>query len=608
MMATFPRTSRAVTFELSLPCDLEAVRPAVGAVRAFLTEQELHQDEITTCQLALVEACNNAIQYAGERGCGEPVEIKVICNGSKVELQVRDHTAGFSWPRKVALPEVDCERGRGLFLIQSLMQTVSYLRGDDGNSLVMSKSRLCQGYRHSMSPPGNLREANRRLAEREHVVTDMARELCVRTESLSAIFRCSAELGRTNDLKDFSQRLLNDLLHITSADWFILRVVSREPQRLEVFAISEPCPGLDALPVNDPAAAAAGAESRAARSRQEIRFDPDRPLDAADPLQPLARHSAGIVSPLFLRDRLVGTLAVGRELVDVGDFSPGEAEVVRTFAGFLAIQFVNAKWQEEQVHVRLVARELEIARNIQRALLPKSLPELPGFELAAFCQSARQVGGDLYDVLQVSDHSLLLMVADVMGKGIPAAMFAAILRSLVRVSPEWTRRPSELLSRMNRLLFDDLSEVDMFITAQLVSVDVKQRRLTAASAGHCPVLLASADTTRVQAVSPEGMPLGILPAASFTDETVALGNGCRLLLYTDGLTESRDPAGEFFGQPRLMRWLEQTVPRRMSAGGMKGELTAELAAFHASEPLRDDQTFLVLAETGGAVEPSPTSL
>src|SRR6185503_15833404 len=126
----------------------------------------------------------------------------------------------------------------------------------------------------------------------------------------------------------------------------------------------------------------------------------------------------------------------------------------------------------------------EIARNIQQSLLPKAFPALSGYELAGFCRSARQVGGDFYDVLPLGEDLVLLVVADVMGKGVPAALFAATLRTLVRTTAEWTQRPSELLARINRLMFDELSSVDMFITAQLVLVDTRQKQLTVAAAGH----------------------------------------------------------------------------------------------------------------------------
>ncbi|MBU6399063.1 MAG: SpoIIE family protein phosphatase [Verrucomicrobia bacterium] len=601
MTASFPKTARAVTFELALECNLDAVRSAVVAVRQFLAEQGLPEDELTACEIALVEACNNAIQYAPVHRHGEPVEIKAICNGAKLELQVTDHTPGFDWPEAAALPDPTCERGRGLFLIQTLMQPVRYFRGGTGNTLVMRRGRTRQGYHHSTLGPEGLAqttETAERLRDSERVITDMAKELCVRSESLSAIFRCSAELGRSNDLKEFSERLLNDLLHITSSDWFVLRLVSGSDTCLEVFAASEPfsVPLPPALHLDTPAANPGAVEWQAASQRREIRFDLEHPLAGADPLTSLGRNSSGLVCPLFLHDRLIGTLAVGRDLSDAERLSAREAEVVRTFAGFLAIQCVNAQLQEDHVNGRLIARELEIARNIQRALLPKSFPCVRGFSLCGFLQSARQVGGDLYDVLPVSDDALLLIVADVMGHGVPAAMFAAILRSLVRVLPEWTHQPSALLSKMNRMLYDDLSEVEMFITAQLAFVDIRQRVLTAASAGHCPLLLASASQPAVRTVSPEGMPLGILRNPAFTDETVPLGKGARLLLYTDGLTELRDGQGQCFGQQRLMRWLASAVARRLPADAMKTELAASLEQFQPLDPLPDDQTFLILAE------------
>ena len=314
-----------------------------------------------------------------------------------------------------------------------------------------------------------------------------------------------------------------------------------------------------------------------------------------DPLQRAKPDSLGLVHPFYFGDTLIGALTVGKTISRV-PFSAAQTNVVHTFADFLAIQIVNARFQEERVNNLLVSRDLQIAKNIQRSLLMKTVPQLPGFGLAGYCESARQVGGDFYDAVKLSDHALLLIIADVMGKGIPAAMFAAILRSLLRALPELTNQPSELLSRVNRLLFDELSEVDMFITAQLVYVDIRKRRLITASAGHCPLLLAVAGDAEVKMLSPEGMPLGILPDTPFTDETAELPRNCRVLLYTDGLTEARNARGDLFGQERLLEWLKETTTRPRKAEELKDELAAELAKFQANTSLKDDQTFLIMAE------------
>jgi serine phosphatase RsbU (regulator of sigma subunit)/anti-sigma regulatory factor (Ser/Thr protein kinase) len=585
----------AVTFRVSLACELQEVRPATLAVRTFLAEQGLNEDELIACELALVEACNNAVQYATEGGKAQPIDIQVVCHGSGVEMRVQDHTPGFDCPIKAELPHPESTRGRGIYVIQTLMDHVSYLRGVNENALCMSKARIQQEHRQTLMPPTTLEEANRRLEENKEVIRDMAKELCVRSERLSAIFRCSAELGKTNNLEDFAHRVLNDLLHIVAAERFLLRLVPKKESRLVPFACSILDHKTDPLIFSGSPEIGDSAEIQAAISRKEIWWDHHHPLSASDPLQSFCKDCFGVVRPICLGDTLVGTLVVGKNAAQQ-PFTAAQTTVIQTFTDLLAIQIVNARLQEEQLNSLMVARELEVARNIQRALLPKTLPQIRGFGLAGYCESARQVGGDFYDVIQLTDRSLLLIVADVMGKGVPAAMFAAILRRLVRGMPKWATQPSELLSRVNRLMIEELSEVDMFITAQLVYVDAEKRELTAASAGHCPALIVTNGQDQVQTISPEGMPLGILPTTTFKDEFVKLGDRCRVLLHTDGLPEARNAHGELFGQERVSQWLKQSLQRDQTAEQLKEDFAKELDKFQCHTSLSDDQTFLILAD------------
>jgi len=250
--------------------------------------------------------------------------------------------------------------------------------------------------------------------------------------------------------------------------------------------------------------------------------------------------------------------------------------------------------EKEELERHLLAHELQIARQIQQSLLPKTLPLLPGFGLAAFCRSARQVGGDYYEVLPLAKDCLLLVVADVMGKGVPAALFAATLRTLVRTISEMTKHPSELLSRMNRLMFEELSTVDMFIPVQAAVADPRHRRLVVANAGHCPLLITDGEGS-TKAISPEGVPLGILADASFAEETEPLEPSSCALLYTDGLTEARNAQGEPFGQVRLQNWLGATARQHRTADELKQSFLSELSQFQSLAAPQDDQTFLLLA-------------
>jgi serine phosphatase RsbU (regulator of sigma subunit)/anti-sigma regulatory factor (Ser/Thr protein kinase) len=575
---------------LALAHDLAEVRPIALQARQFIADHGWSEVEVNACELALVEACNNAIHHGGAATAAEPIEIEILCDDANVELRVFDHTAGFAWPDRVQLPEEASESGRGLFLITSLMEKATYYRSPGRNCLVMTRSRGASG-----KPALRLPDLGRvtQEAENELMIRDMVEELSSCYESMAAIFRYSSELVKNCRVADFSHQLLGDLLQITSADWFLLRL--RNASRLVATACSGQEDPLAPLDWSEPAGAEPSAEVAAVLNRQDVSFDAQKPLPPGDPLLALARRSQGFVHPFFFGDELIGTLTIGKALSSP-PFTAAQENVVHTFADFLAIQIVNARFQEELINNRLVSRELEIAKNIQRSLLPMELPQLSGFGIAGACESARQVGGDFYDAVRLSEHSLLLVIADVMGKGIPAAIFAAILRSLLRAMPELNHQPAALLSRVNHLLFAELSGVDMFITAALLHLDARDRRLVAASAGHCPVLVASEAQSQVQSLTPEGMPLGILPDTLFRDEVVELKPNSRILMFTDGLPDACNAHGESFGQHRLMNWLVRSVRTDRPAIRLKDELMAELATFQAGVSLTDDQTFLVIAE------------
>lgn len=572
--------SRPATLRFALPCNLSHVRNASQTVHQFLAEQGCGEEILTACDLALVEACNNAIQYAPESVRNRPVIVEAICNSGRLEIRITDHTRGFDWPEKIELPTPDSESGRGLFLIQSLMDSVLYLRGPGENTLVLRKT---------LSDEAPKSRSQQHL-ENDGLITGLLDEITSCYESLSAIFRYSVDPNHGKDLKKFAHRLLSDLAAVVGAEWFVFRS-ARDRSHIDVLTASESALDMGSIDYRAGSGDAPFLEAQAAIARKIVWFDENTATFAADPIR-LKPRARGLVYPVFVNDELSGTLAIGKNGKS-GCASPvfnhSQANTIASFAQFLAIQISNARAQETSAASRITARELEIAGSIQRSLLLKELPTLPGFELAAFCHSADQVGGDFYDVLKLSDHTALFVIADVMGKGVLAAMFAAILRAVLRATPELNREPAALLSRVNRLLFDELSEVDMFITAQLMFVDVKARKLIVGSAGHCPLLVA--DASGVKSLSPEGMPLGILPDTEFVSETVDLPEHCRVLLYTDGLTEATNAAGERFGQERLMEWLHHT---RGPASELQTNLTDRIAAFQSRSSLNDDQTFLII--------------
>jgi serine phosphatase RsbU (regulator of sigma subunit)/anti-sigma regulatory factor (Ser/Thr protein kinase) len=576
-----------------LACDLTEVRPACLAIRRFLAEQGMPEEELAPCELAVAEACNNAILYAAPTGRSESVAVEAISDDIWAEFRVEDHTPGFEWPEHLVLPDPEHESGRGLFLIRSLMDEVVYLRGRRRNCLVMRRRRKTARREERAGSLDQVQRLRRKAEEDDRIILDMASELSSCYESLAAIFRYSAEAERASSIHDFSRRLLEDLLRITGAEWYVLRLLAEEKGRLVVFAASEPALYLDHLPAGVTLGAAPSIEAAAVIGRQDAWLDLPGGLEPRDPLALAKPGAAGLVHPVFFGETCVGTLALGGGAQSTV-FNAAKVSVIHTFADFLAIQIVNARLHQERVNGLLVARELEIARHIQQSLLLKSLPELPGFALAGYCESASQVGGDFFDVIRLSDTSFLLMISDVMGKGIPAAMFAVLLRSLVRALRDLALRPAQLLTRVNQLLFQELSDVEMFITAQLVHVDLPRRRLTIASAGHCPLLMATTEGAGAWAVSPEGMPLGVVKDADFREEEVTLERDSRVLLYTDGISEAENADGELIGQELLIEWLKHSSLAGRTAVQMRDDLVAELRQCQGNQTLKDDQTFLIL--------------
>lgn len=582
------RQEHRTSLRLEMACDLSAVRAATLAVRDWLAGKGLPEMELGGWELALAEAANNAVKYATEAARQRSVSIEVLWGEREVEVRVTDHTAGFDWPDDVDLPDVEAEGGRGLFLIQSLTDEVVYLRHPGQNVLILRRARPAGSVGH-VPDTGQLQG---QLADAEAALADMTTELAASYESLVALFRYSSELGAQANLKDFSRRLLKDLMQLTEADGAVLRLVSPDGKNLEPLLVLP----ADVTATLSPlllASAVASAEISAACKRQDIWFSPEEPLAAADPLRAVIPVGNGLCHPFFVASQLVGTATIARSGGDK-PFAAAQVNLLHTFVDFLAIQIVNARLLEERTVAQVTRRELEIAAEIQRSLLPTIIPACPPFDMAAASQSALQVGGDFYDMIPAGDGALLLVIADVMGKGVPAALFAAVLRSTLRSMPQLFNQPGELMATANRILFPDLTRVDMFVTALIVCLDPRRQKLLSANAGHCPILLWGPGMAQAQTLGESGFPLGIEPLTRYYQTETDLPPGATLLLYTDGLSETRNAAGDLLGEDNLIRMFTQAATQTSDPDSGKYFLLTRLGDFRDQSPMTDDLTLIYI--------------
>jgi sigma-B regulation protein RsbU (phosphoserine phosphatase) len=246
--------------------------------------------------------------------------------------------------------------------------------------------------------------------------------------------------------------------------------------------------------------------------------------------------------------------------------------------------------REMILQLQLQKQEIADARAIQQGLLPKDIPQLPGYEIASAWQSALTVGGDYFDILPLGEEALGLCIGDVAGKGLPAALLMSNLQAAVRGLASPSLPPNGMCSRLNALLCRNMTS-DRFITFFYAQLDGPTRLLRYASAGHNPPFLLHRDGTHERLQEGGGV-LGVFPDQKFDLGSVQLAPGDRVILFTDGVTEANNPEGEEFGEARLLGLLEQN--RASSAGELQKRILNAAAAFSGGH-WHDDVTLLVLA-------------
>jgi sigma-B regulation protein RsbU (phosphoserine phosphatase) len=252
--------------------------------------------------------------------------------------------------------------------------------------------------------------------------------------------------------------------------------------------------------------------------------------------------------------------------------------------------------QENQDHKEIALqfhqqeREVAEARSIQQGLLPKSIPQQAGYEIAGAWQPAQSIGGDYYDVLEFDEATLGLCIADVAGKGLPAALLMSNLQAGVRGLASPSLSPGGLCERLNSLVCHNTGS-DRFITFFYAQLDGPARLLRYTNAGHNAPILLHRDGSHERLQAGGGV-LGVFPNQVFAAGTAQLAPGDRVILFTDGVTEACDAAGEEFGEARLLHLLQEH--RASAASALKDKILTAAAEF-SSGHWHDDATLLVLA-------------
>ena len=408
------------------------------------------------------------------------------------------------------------------------------------------------------------------------------------TAHLATLYEISQTINSTLDLNEVLELVMDQVITVTGAERGFLMLRSEGGGM--AYRVAR---GIDRKEVEDPRfQVSRSVVDRVAESGRPVLTD-----NAAEDTRFSGKQSIlikGLRSilcvPLQVKERTTGLVYVDNRL-RAGIFNREDLDLLVAFGSQAGIAIENARLYQVAVEKGRMEQELQMAREIQRSLLPAAPPNLPGYELAADWQAAREVAGDFYDFIECTESDQLgVLIADVSDKGAPAAIFMAVARSLIRGNAAGAESPGEAIRRANRLIVAD-SRAGMFVTAFYLLFTPESGHVRYVNAGHNLPLLCRAGG-QVEELKKGGMALGWFEENPLVERELTLETNDLLVLYTDGVTEACNVRQEEFGLQRL-RDLVSTC-RGHSAQDVLSRINEAVASFAGEAAAADDITLVVV--------------
>ena len=370
-------------------------------------------------------------------------------------------------------------------------------------------------------------------------------------DRLTLLYRLSRTFNSSLDLEQVLNSVMDEVIAALNAERGF--VMLREVDGTLSFSVAR---GLDRTTVEGPGfQVSRGVVDHVAQEGQPVLTSDaqrDDRFSMRESVKGLGLRSILCV-PLRTRDRVSGVLYVDNRM-QAGIFQQPDLELLTAIAASAAAAIENAQLYQVSVEKGRMERELQMAHEVQAGLLPRETPQVAGWEFSVRWQPARRVAGDYYDFIPSDSGQLGLVIGDVSDKGMPAALFMALTRSIIRASVVGESSPAEGILRANRLICAD-STGGMFVTLFYAQLNPATCELTYVNGGHNPPLVYRAGASQLISLMPTGMALGVLDDASYEQETLRLDPGDFIVLYTDGVTDATNRKEQGFGMDRLQRVL-----------------------------------------------------
>jgi anti-sigma regulatory factor (Ser/Thr protein kinase) len=562
-------------FEVQNP-ELKDITTTVVGVIGFLRDHGVSDEGfLGEFELAAAEAVNNAFLHGCGKSAADFLRVRLFLRAEEVELRVVDPSDFEGWKRAPALPDDPMdESGRGHYLMSRMTDELLHEKEDGYHALVLRKRFPGSAWQYN---PG----------ESDRTITEMTDELVSSYEMISTMVGLGQWLATAPDMYAFMDGALERLCDVTGSETAYVRFEEQGALRLLRQwgkSLRPPAALLDAL--------AQGTESEVFRTGNEITLPMDCTLPPDDPLN--GGLISGFVAPVLFKDQRRGALVMGRTQPSQF-FDAGKLKIARMVAEYLGIIVTLGELQKRRGDEERALRDLEIAAQIQLSLMPQEFSNLRGLDLYGTCRPARQAGGDYFDVLVLPDQSILCVMADVMGKGLPAALLANMLRTnLHAIVASQVDSPGEIITKTNALMSRDLIKLEMFITMVCAWISPDRSQIRHASAGHLASLLQKSGGEILQ-IDGAGMPVGIFHDNLYSSHSTPFLPGDRLLLYTDGIVEAAAADHSMFELEGVKSCLLRSRP--LSSRETIDKLLNEVALFSGNETPSDDRTLVLISRT-----------
>jgi sigma-B regulation protein RsbU (phosphoserine phosphatase) len=410
-------------------------------------------------------------------------------------------------------------------------------------------------------------------------------------DHLKTLYQITLAMNSSLDFEQALNNVMNAVMQVTKAERGVLMDVEEESGELRVLFAR----GVTGEKLEKEDAYSKTIVKQVVSTRQSLLTNNAMFDNQIKPGQSIIMRGlrAILCAPMIVQDRLVGVIYVDTSMRS-GNFTESDRDLLSAVAGQAGTTLENARLYGVAVEKGRLQHELQLAREIQQGLLPRRLPELPGYEVYASWQSAREMAGDFYDAFVLNETSFGVVMADVSDKGAPSAMFMAVARSMIRSYAYAGLAPFDTLSQTNDLILED-AESGMFVTVYH-SVFHPGGQSVHINAGHNPPLLFKAATHEAIFMPQGGRAIGWFPNNPLHETQLQLDPGDVIVYYTDGLTDAENPARENFGEERLAQAVAQAAGQ--PAEVVHNHILQAVETFANGVPPFDDLTLMVVRYTG----------